>query len=57
MSDELLLRVGEAAERLRIARSTLYEAMRRGEIESVRIGTARRISVDALNAYVRSLRE
>ena len=52
MEGELLIRVEEAAQRLAIGRSTIYEAIRRGELESIRIGTARRIPVSALESYV-----
>ena len=54
---QLLLRVEEAARRLAVGRSTLHLAVRRGEIESVKIGSARRIPAAALEAYVAKLRD
>ena len=57
MQDQVLLRVELAAERLGIGRSTLYQMIRRGEIESITIGSARRIPVEAINDYVQRLRE
>lgn len=57
MSVRLLLTPTEAAEALGIGRSKLYELMRAGLVESVLIGTARRVPEDALHAYVQQLRE
>jgi excisionase family DNA binding protein len=53
----LLLTPTEAAETLGIGRSKLYELLRAGAVESVLIGTARRIPADALAAYIAGLRE
>lgn len=55
VSDRLLLRPAEAAERLGIGRTTLYELLRSGELRSVKIGAARRVSATALAEYVASL--
>lgn len=52
----LLLRPEEAAQVLGIGRSTLYELMAAGEVESVRIGKSRRIPIAALEDYVERLR-
>ena len=57
MSTPLLLTPTEAADALGIGRSKLYELLRAGAVESVLIGAARRIPADALESYVRSLRE
>ena len=54
--DALLLTPEEAARRLSIARSSLYELVLTGEIESIKIGRSRRIPADALDAYVQRLR-
>jgi len=48
----LLLTVEEAAHRLGIGRSTAYQLIGNGEIESIQIGHLRRIPVDALDAFV-----
>jgi excisionase family DNA binding protein len=52
----LLLTPTEAAEALGIGRSKLYELLRAGTVESVLIGTSRRIPADALASYIASLR-
>jgi excisionase family DNA binding protein len=44
--DRLLLSPGSAAELLDCSRSTIYGAMKRGEIRYVRIGADRRIPVE-----------
>ena len=56
MADKLLLTVPEAAERLSLGRTKAYELVLSGRIESVKVGTARRVPVDALDRYVESLR-
>jgi excisionase family DNA binding protein len=56
VNEPLLLKTSEAARRLGISRSFLYEQMAMGEIESVRIGYARRIPTAALDNYVARLR-
>jgi excisionase family DNA binding protein len=55
MTDKLLLRPEEAAERLGIGRTKLYELMAEGVIRSVHIGSCRRVPVTALDAYVAEL--
>lgn len=55
--NRLLLTSTEAAEVLGIGRSKLYELMGAGLVESVLIGTARRIPADAIDRYIRRLRE
>lgn len=56
MSSRLLLRPEEAAEVLGIGRSKLYELLAAGVIESVQIGSARRVPVEGLHDFVRRLR-
>lgn len=51
-ADALLLTPEEAARRLSLARSTLYELVLTGEIESIKIGRSRRIPVDALTDFI-----
>jgi excisionase family DNA binding protein len=55
--DQICVKVEEAAQLLRVGRSTVYDLMRTGEIRSVRIGRSRRIPVDALREYVDQLGE
>lgn len=54
--NKLLLRPEEAAEVLSIGRSKVYELMGAGVLASVRIGSSRRIPVDALCEFVQELR-
>ena len=51
----LLLTVDEAAERLGLGRTKVYELLNRGELASVRIGTARRVPASALETYIERL--
>jgi excisionase family DNA binding protein len=53
----VLLTVEEAAERLRIGRTTCFNLIRTGALESVTIGHLRRVPVAALPAYVERLRK
>ncbi|HVE47604.1 MAG TPA: helix-turn-helix domain-containing protein [Acidimicrobiales bacterium] len=52
----LLLRPEEAAAVLSVGRSTLYELLAAGAVESVLIGKSRRVPVAALADYVAGLR-
>ena len=54
-SGEIVLTVEEAADRLRVGRTTMYALVTSGAIRSVSIGRLRRIPVDALHEYVRGL--
>lgn len=54
--NRLLLRVEEAALRLQVGRTTMYDLVRRGEVESVPIGRLRRIPAECLDEYVARLR-
>jgi excisionase family DNA binding protein len=51
----LLLTVDEAADRLGLGRTKVYELLMRGDLPSVRIGTARRVPASALEAFVERL--
>jgi len=55
--ESMLLKPEEVAECLNIGRSKVYELMRAGVLESVQIGTCRRVPRTAVQAYVESLRE
>jgi excisionase family DNA binding protein len=52
----VLLKVEEAARRLRISRTTCFALIRTGALESVMVGGLRRVPVDAPAAYVNRLR-
>ncbi len=54
--DVLLLKPEEVAECLGVGRSKVYELMGDGTLESVRIGSCRRVTTAAVKAYVESLR-
>jgi excisionase family DNA binding protein len=56
-ASRLLLKPDEAADVLGIGRSTLYELLAAGHIESVQIGRSRRIPFVALQEYVDRLRD
>ena len=56
MMDKLLLTPDEAARAIGLGRSKLYELLRAGAIESVRIGGSRRVPVAAMHEYVAQLR-
>lgn len=51
----ILLTVNEAASRLGLGKTKVYELMMRGELASVRIGAARRIPTRSLEEYVERL--
>jgi excisionase family DNA binding protein len=53
----LLITVDEAARRLSIGRSHLYEYLLNGSLQSIRIGRSRRIAIRDLNAFIERLRE
>jgi excisionase family DNA binding protein len=53
--EQLLFRPDEAAQRLGIGRTKVYELMARGELRSVKIGAARRVSAIALADFVAAL--
>jgi excisionase family DNA binding protein len=53
--DKLLLTPAEAAERLGISRTKLYELMASGQLASVKIGKCRRVPATALTAFVDAL--
>ena len=55
--NKLLLTPEEAAEALSICRTKVYALLRAGSLDSVRIGTSRRVPADALIAYVQALRQ
>jgi excisionase family DNA binding protein len=50
--ERLLLTVPDAAHRLGISRSMMYELIAAGEVETLRIGRPRKVSVEALSAFV-----
>lgn len=55
MMDKLLLSPNEAADVLSIGRSKLYELLANGQLDSVRIGSCRRIPLATVTDYVERL--
>jgi excisionase family DNA binding protein len=53
----LLFRPEEAAQRLGIGRTLVYELMRSGRLRSVKVGGARRVSARALEDFVADLEQ
>jgi excisionase family DNA binding protein len=53
--DQLLVTPEEAARRLSVGRTTIYELMSRGELQSVNIGRCRRVPVSSLSLFVNRL--
>jgi len=49
---EILLTVNEAAARLAIGRTTLYELIASHELRTIKIGRARRVPESALQAWI-----
>lgn len=54
--EAVLLTVEEAADRLRIGRTTMYALVSSGAVESVKVGRLRRVPAEAVDAYVTVLR-
>ena len=54
--DKLLLTPVEAAKALGIGRSKVYVLIQAGQLKSVRIGSCRRIPLDALHELLADLR-
>ncbi|MDR6657568.1 excisionase family DNA binding protein [Tardiphaga robiniae] len=53
---KLLTTVLEAADELRVGRSTVYELIRTKQLETVKIGRCTRIPVASIAAFVEQLR-
>ncbi|MBA3823193.1 MAG: helix-turn-helix domain-containing protein [Ktedonobacterales bacterium] len=49
---KLLLTIAEAAQRLNLSRSLLYDLVLSGELVSIKIKKARRIPVSALETFI-----
>lgn len=53
---KILLTADEAAEALSLSRSSIYVELAAGRLESISVGRARRIPVDAIEVWLRSKR-
>ena len=56
-AERIVFTVEEAAERLGVGRTLVYALVRSGDIESISIGRLRRIPCDALDEFVRRMRQ
>lgn len=56
MSEPLAHKVEEGAQQLGLSRAKMFELLKTGQIESIKIGRSRRIPHDALVAYIDGLR-
>ena len=52
---ESLITIPDVMERLKIGRTMTYRLIRSGELPSVKLGRARRVSATALDAYINTL--
>lgn len=52
--DVVLLTVDEAAERLRLGRTVLYEHMKSGRLPSLKVGRKRLLTLAGIDAFLRS---
>lgn len=50
--EPLLLTISEAAGLLNLGRSLVYQLVMRGQIESIKIGRARRVPAPALERFI-----
>ena len=48
-----MLKVEQVADRLQVDRATVYRLLKRGELESVKVGRARRVTEQALADFAR----
>ncbi|MBV9094883.1 MAG: helix-turn-helix domain-containing protein [Streptosporangiaceae bacterium] len=55
--DILMLTVKEAARRLGLGRTLVYQLISSGELESVTVGRLRRVPAECLAEYVKALRK
>jgi excisionase family DNA binding protein len=53
--ERTLLTAEEAAESLKVGRCKVYDLIRSGELESIKIGRLRRIPVDSLRRFAQRL--
>lgn len=57
MPDPICVRVNDAARMIGVGRTKLYELIAAGEVETVKLGKATRITTASLHALVRRQRE
>lgn len=52
MTEKLLLKPAEAADAISTSKTTMYELIASGQIQSVKVGKDLRVPVTALNAWI-----
>ena len=55
MTDRILFSVSEAAGMMGLGRSLVYQLVMRGDLDSIKLGRARRIPAKALSEYIQRL--
>ncbi len=55
--ERLLITVNQAADKIGLGRTTMYQLIRRGDLRSVKIGGARRVAITDLEQFVIRLRD
>uniref|UniRef100_UPI0035CAA8D0 helix-turn-helix domain-containing protein n=1 Tax=uncultured Sphingomonas sp. TaxID=158754 RepID=UPI0035CAA8D0 len=56
LEDCLAVRIPQAAQLLGIGRSSVYELINKGQLETIKIGRSTVIPMDALRAYIQDRR-
>lgn len=56
LSDPICVRVNDAARMIGVGRTKLYELIAAGEVETVKLGKATRITTDSLHDLIRRQR-
>jgi excisionase family DNA binding protein len=51
--DDTLLSVSDIAEHLKVSKMTVYRLIRSGKLDAIRIGHSFRVTLTAVEAYVR----
>ncbi|CNF22465.1 Conserved hypothetical protein (excisionase?) [Mycobacterium tuberculosis] len=57
LAEAKLLTVPEVMALLRLGRCKVYDLIRSGELESIKVGRARRVPADAVDTFIAQLRE
>lgn len=55
--ERVLLTAEEAAHRLSISRTTMYQLLREGKVQSIKVNRCRRVPVRCLQRYIDSMLE
>ena len=55
--DQLLFKIEEAAKVLGASRSTVYRLMNSGQLVSIKVGSSRRVTRQALDRFVKTMED